>query len=82
VISAIVVPGEAPCEGMVTLKLEPRLSYLAEPIRFTGAVRLGYPVSRFDRTSLVISPRRCVESVLFKPRRLRAKALTRANLAS
>jgi hypothetical protein len=80
VISAIVVPGDAPCEGAIALKLEPRLSYLAEPIRFTAAVRVDYPVSRFDRTSLVISPRRCVGSVFFKPRRLKAKGLTRANL--
>jgi hypothetical protein len=66
----------------VEVKLEPRLSYLGEPIRFSGTMRIDYPVSRFDRTSVVVSPGRCAGGVFFKYGRLPDHGLPGATVAT
>jgi arylsulfatase A-like enzyme len=70
------------CGASVEVKLEPHLSYLGEPIPFSRAMRIDYPVSRFDRTSIVVSPAHCAGGVFFKFARLHDHELPGATVAT
>jgi hypothetical protein len=55
------------CEATLDLGLEPRMSYLAKPMRLSeGALRLDYPVSRRDTTTLAVAPRGCARGVFVR----------------
>ena len=47
------------------VQLEPRMSYLSEPLEFEGSIRIHYPVSSRDTTAIVISPGNHAERVLY-----------------
>ena len=45
------------CEATMTMSPEPRLSYLAEPLEFTGSLRIHYPaVTLRDSISVSVTP--------------------------
>jgi sulfatase-like protein len=51
----------------VSINLAPRLSYFKNPISFTSAIRIHYPVIRgMDRTGINISPEDRVKEVLYR----------------
>ena len=65
-ITVVVQPVEAGCDASVTIRLEPRLSLLSVPIRHDRPLRITYPVSRYDRTAVVLPPGPCAGRVFFK----------------
>jgi arylsulfatase A-like enzyme len=69
-ITVVVEPAEPACGASLKIRLEPRLTFTSRAIAFSGPLRLTYPVSRFDHTSIAISPRRCAGPVHFKYERL------------
>jgi arylsulfatase A-like enzyme len=77
-----VVRAPAGCGASAEVRLEPHLSYLGQPIPFSGAIRIDYPVSRFDRTSLVVSPGHCAGGVFFKFARLDGHGVPGATVAT
>ena len=55
------------CAAELEIRLEPKLRYFADPVPFSGAIRVHYPlVSQLDLTSVVVSPGSCVQSVRYQ----------------
>jgi hypothetical protein len=61
-----VVVEAAGCPARVSLQLDPRLSYLDEPADIGRGVRLTFPMARFDRAAVLVSPRGCDPRVFVK----------------
>ena len=61
-----IVEGGSDCDASMKIRLEPRLSFSSVPIPLPRFLRVTYPVSRFDHTSISVSPRDCAGRVFFK----------------
>lgn len=80
VLSVVVEGRGRGCDAAVSLKLDPRLVYLREPLRLVSNLRVDYPVSRLDRTAVAATPGNCVKAVFARwipYRRFREEAAAR-----
>ncbi len=65
-VAAEIYPKLEPCRAQVKVHLEPGLTYRSQPFDVERPVRVHYPASLTDTTSLSISPPDCVDKVVYK----------------